>query len=90
MGGAVITAITAAIVSGFKVRTSAYASVASLPQSNIARTNTNSSLLQGEPKVCDLCQGVGGAKCFACSGSGLSTVRLLMDPSYNLARCRSR
>ncbi|CAL5227470.1 g10447 [Coccomyxa viridis] len=44
VGGAVLTAVTAAIVNGFK----------------------------GEPKICDLCQGVGGTKCFACSGSGLS------------------
>ncbi|BDA41119.1 probable DZC4 Protein BUNDLE SHEATH DEFECTIVE 2, chloroplastic [Coccomyxa sp. Obi] len=26
--------------------------------------------LKGEPQVCDLCQGVGGAKCFACEGIG--------------------
>ncbi|KAK9916732.1 hypothetical protein WJX75_006334 [Coccomyxa subellipsoidea] len=26
--------------------------------------------LKGDPQVCDLCQGVGGAKCFACEGAG--------------------
>ncbi|CAL8466597.1 g6133 [Coccomyxa elongata] len=26
--------------------------------------------LKGEPQVCDLCQGVGGARCFACEGAG--------------------
>ena len=25
---------------------------------------------QAEPQVCELCQGVGGAKCFGCGGSG--------------------
>ena len=92
VGGAVLTAITAAIVNGFKVRASAWLPIHQSPSAEWCATSGQTPsvlLLQGEPKICDLCQGVGGTKCFACSGSGLSTVSTFITPSSHLACCRS-
>ena len=32
--------------------------------------------VQGGPQTCDLCQGVGGAKCFGCGATGRMEVRI--------------
>lgn len=33
-----------------------------------------SCAMQGEPKVCEICKGTGGARCFACEGTGSQAV----------------
>eukprot|EP01023_Acetabularia_acetabulum_P000576 TRINITY_DN1023_c0_g1_i1.p3 TRINITY_DN1023_c0_g1~~TRINITY_DN1023_c0_g1_i1.p3 ORF type:complete len:145 (-),score=13.96 TRINITY_DN1023_c0_g1_i1:286-696(-) len=52
--------------------------------------------LKKEPKICDLCSGNGGIKCFACDGSGkwdsVSSQNPPKDPfgrSANLRECRA-